>query len=147
MGGLSGGGGLSDAQMQQLQQMLTATKAPPSIFDPVKALSAAQQKNYATLTGFVKAGTKLNATQTATLDRYKGLIAKTGAANRAKALLISLGGAKGQPTRSSATDLAQDARMTLLQRRGYKDTVKTSGIGDPGFGTSLSKPTLTGQTA
>lgn len=51
------------------------------------------------------------------------------------------------PQRSSALSLARDARMTVLQRQGYKATVKTGPLGDAGFGTSLSKPVLTGQAA
>jgi hypothetical protein len=131
MGGSSGG--LSTDQMAQLQAMLKATKAPASIFAP---LNAAQQKNYTTLTGFVKAGTKLNATQTARLAKFKDIMASSQ--------LLKLGAA---PERSDAFGLAQDARFTLMKRQGYKATVATSPLGDAGFGTSLSKPVLTGQTA
>lgn len=62
-------------------------------------------------------------------------------------LLLSLGGKPNLPTRSQATTLGNDARFTVMSRRGYKDTVSSSPLGDPGFGTSLGKPTLTGQTS
>lgn len=141
MGGLTGSaGGLSPAQLQQIQSMLKATGAPPSIFAPL-TLNAAEQKNFTQLTA-IKKQHPLTATQTALLTKLtnrKNTIAATNAASP-----MNLGKA---PERSAAFNLARDARMTILQRQGYKATVATSPHGDAGFGTSLSRPVLTGQAA
>lgn len=57
--------------------------------------------------------------------------------------LLGVGTGTGTtPVRTSAANLAQDARMTILQRQGYKATVATSPLGDAGFGTALSRPVI-----
>ena len=134
MGFLTGGsgGGLSPEQTAQMQAMLKATNAPASLFT---GLNPAQQKNYTTLSGFVNAGKKLNADQSTRLAKFKDILSLS--------TMFKVGSV---PARTDAFNLARDARNTVLQRQGYKATVATSPLGDAGFGTSLSKPALTGQT-
>ena len=61
------------------------------------------------------------------------------------ALLMRLGGVPRG--RSSAFNLAVDARQSIMRRQGYKDTVKTSSLGDAGFGKSVATASLGGVAA
>lgn len=51
------------------------------------------------------------------------------------------------PQRDENAQLSQLARLNARRARGALDTIATSPLGDPGFGTSIRKPSLLGQTA
>lgn len=57
-------------------------------------------------------------------------------------------GVDAAPAASPFSTLAQNARMTLLQRQGYKATLGGgSPLGDMGFGKSVLRPGMPGTTA
>lgn len=83
-------------------------------------------------------GGGLSAAQTSQLNAMLAATRVPPSTIGSKLLTVS-----GAPTASPFSSLAQDARTTLLKRQGYNATVKTSPLGDIGFGTSLMKPGMT----
>ena len=51
------------------------------------------------------------------------------------------------PERDPNAGLSQLARLNAFRARGARDTIATSPLGDPGFGTNLKRATLLGQTS
>lgn len=147
MGGLTGsGGGLTAEQQAQLQQMLKATSAPAtsipasllSLGTPASGgLAPYQQRRLTHLTALRAAGTALSKVQQNRFTRLTAL---------AKTAVAAVPPGQGL-VRTAASNLARDANVSIIRRRGYKDTVATSPLGDAGFATNLSKPILTGQAA
>ncbi len=85
-------------------------------------------------------GGGLSAAQTSQLN---AMLAATKVPPTTLAAQVGVGAA---PTNSPFSNLAQNARTTLLKRQGYNATVKTSPLGDIGFGTSLQRPMAAGVT-
>lgn len=51
------------------------------------------------------------------------------------------------PSDSRATSLASDARLAAQRAKGVDATIATSALGDAGFGSSLKRATVLGQTS